>query len=95
MKLSSALGSRYEIASGLLRLAETEQHLGQIARAVRLYCAARNVVDSVGAWHPEDDLQLEEYLASCRLALSEADFRTALKEGQSMSTEQAVEYALE
>ena len=95
LKLSRALGSRFEIASGLLRLAETEQHLGQIARAVRLYCAVKNVSDSIGAWHPEDDLKLEEYLTACRLALSEAEFRKAMEEGQSMSTEQAIEYALE
>jgi predicted ATPase/DNA-binding XRE family transcriptional regulator len=95
LKLSSALGSRFEIAAGLFRLAETEQHLGQIARAVRLYCAAKNVYDSIGAWHQADELKLEEYLTPCRLALSEAEFRKAIEGGHSMSTEQAIGYALE
>jgi predicted ATPase/transcriptional regulator with XRE-family HTH domain len=95
LRLSSALGSRFEIAAGLWRLAETEQYLGQIARAVRLYCAAKNVYDSIGAWHQGDDLKLEEYLTPCRLALSEAEFRNAIEAGHSMSREQAIEYALE
>jgi non-specific serine/threonine protein kinase len=95
LKLSRALDSRYEIAAGLMRLAETEHHLGQMARAVRLYCAAKNVYDSIGAWHQEDDLQLEEYLTSCELALSEAECDKAIEEGRLMSTEQAIDYALE
>ena len=95
LKLSSGLGSRFEIAEGLLRLTETKQHLGQIARAVRLYCAAKSVYDSIGAWHPGDDLKLEEYLTPCHMALSETEFEAALKEGRAMTTEQAIEYALE
>jgi tetratricopeptide (TPR) repeat protein len=95
LKLSSALGSRFEIAAGFFRLAETEQHLGQIARAVRLYCAAKNVYDSIGAWHPGDDLQLDEYLTSCRLVLGGTEFKAAVEEGRAMTMEQAIEYALE
>ena len=94
LKLSRELGTRYEIAAGLLRLAETEQYLGQFARAAQLYCAAKNVYGSLGTWHPGDDVKLEEYLTPCRLVLSEAEFRKAIEEGSSMSTEQAIEYAL-
>ena len=93
--LSRRLGSKYEIAAGLLRLAETEQHLGRPARAVRLYCAARNVYDSIGAWHQDDDLKLEKYLAACRITLDEPTFTTALEEGRAMTMEQAIAYALE
>lgn len=95
LKLSRELGSRYEIAGGLWRLAETEQRLGHTARAVRLYCAAKNVYDSIGAWHQEDDIKLEEYLAPCRVALGEAEFAKVLEEGRGMTMEQAIGYALE
>ena len=95
LELSRELRSKYEIAAGLLRLAETEQHLGRPARAVRLYCVARNVYDSIGAWHPDEDLKLENYLASCRAALDESSFAEAEAQGRAMTMEQAIAYALE
>jgi tetratricopeptide (TPR) repeat protein len=95
LRLSRELGSRFEIAGGLLRLAETEQHLGKLVRAVRLYCGARNVYESIGSLQPDDDLRFVEYLTSCRLALGETEFEAAVEEGRAMNTEQAIEYALE
>jgi non-specific serine/threonine protein kinase len=95
LTLSRRLGSKYESAAGLLRLAETEQQLGKPARAVRLYCAARNAYDSIGAWHPQDESKLEEHLASCHTALSESAFVEAVEEGRAMTMEQAIQYALE
>jgi predicted ATPase/DNA-binding XRE family transcriptional regulator len=95
LRLSRELGSRFEIAGGLFRLAETEQHLGKPARAVRLYCAARNIYESIGPLQAEDELRFAEYLTSCRLALGETDFEAALEKGRAMTTEQAIEYALE
>jgi predicted ATPase/transcriptional regulator with XRE-family HTH domain len=95
LRLSRELGSRFEIASGLLRLAETKQHLGQPAHAVKLYYAARNVSDSIGAWQPDDELKLGEYLTPCRLALSKTEFEAAVEQGRAMTREQAIEYALE
>ena len=93
--LSRELGSKYESASGLLRLAETEQHLGHSARAARLYWAARNVYDSIGAWHQEDNPRWEEHIASCSVELSESAFAEAIEEGRTMTMIQAIEYALE
>lgn len=95
LRLSRGLGSKYESAAGLFRLAETEQQLGKFARAVRLYCAARNVYDSIGAWHQQDDSILEEHLVSCCALLGESEFAEAVKEGHSMTMEQAIAYALE
>lgn len=95
LKLSRELGSRYEMASGLWRLAETEQRLGQPARSVRLYCAARNVYDSIGAWQPEDDLKFEDKLASCRGSLEESAIEETVEQGRAMTMEQAIAYALE
>ena len=95
LELSRELGSKYEIAAGLLRLAESEQYRGGSARAVRLYCAARNVYDSIGAWHPDEDLKLEKYLAACRDSLGASAFEEVLAEGRAMTLEQAIAYALE
>ena len=95
LRLSRELGSPYEIAAVLLRVAEIEQHLGQPASAVQLYCASRNVYDSIGAWHQQKDLKLEKYLASCRDSLGESAFEEALEQGRAMTMEQAIAYALE
>lgn len=92
--MSHELGSPFEIAAVLLRVAEIEQRLGQPARAVRLYCAARNVYDSIGALEPEEDPKFEDRLAPCRAALSETEFDNAMEQGRSMTMEQAIAYAL-
>jgi non-specific serine/threonine protein kinase len=95
LRLAREFGSRFEIAGGLLRLAETEQHLGKPARAVQLYCAARNVYESIDPLQPDDDLRFVEYLTSCRLTLDETEFEAALEDGRAMTIEQAVAFALE
>jgi non-specific serine/threonine protein kinase len=95
LKLSRALGSRYEIANGLRWLADTEQHLGHPARAVQLYCAAKNVYDSIGAWQQEDESKFAVYLELCRASLEESTFAEAVEEGRAMTMEQAIAYALE
>jgi non-specific serine/threonine protein kinase len=93
--LSRRLDSRYEVAAGLLRLAEAEQYLEDPARAVRLYWAARTAYDSIGVRHKGDDPNLEKRLASCRVALGESAFREAMENGRAMTMEQAIVYALE
>jgi predicted ATPase/transcriptional regulator with XRE-family HTH domain len=95
LTLSRELDSKYEISAALMYLAETAQRLGQPAHAVRLYCAARNVYRSIGAWQQEDDRKLEEYLAVCRGSLGESAFEAAVEEGRAMTMEQAIAYALE
>ena len=95
LKLSHELESRYEIAGGLWRLAETEEHLEHPARSVQLYCAAKNVYDSIGAWKPDDDLKFEDKLASCRASLEESAFEETVEQGRAMTMEQAIAYALE
>jgi non-specific serine/threonine protein kinase len=95
LALARELGSNYEIASGLLRIAETEQHLGQSARAVRLYCVARHAYDSTGTWWPQDDPLLEQRLALCRANLGEEAFATAVSDGRAMTIPQAIAYALD
>jgi predicted ATPase/DNA-binding XRE family transcriptional regulator len=95
LTLSRRLDSRYEVAAGLLRLAEAEQHLEDPARAVRLYWAARTAYDSIGVRHKGDDPNLEKRLASCRAALGESAFAEAEAQGRAMTIKQAIAYALE
>src|SRR6185503_13953184 len=95
LTLSRRLDSKYEVAAGLLRLAEVEQHLEDPARAVRLYWAARSVYDSIGVRYQGNNPNLEKRLASCRAALGEAAFTEAMERGRAMTREQAIEYALE
>jgi predicted ATPase/DNA-binding XRE family transcriptional regulator len=94
LTLSRRLDSRYEVAAGLLRLVEAEQHLEDPARAVRLFWAARTLYDSIGVRHKRDDPNLEKRLASCRVALGESAFAEAEAQGRAMTMEQAIEYAL-
>ena len=62
---------------------------------MQLYCAARNVYDSIGAWQPEDDSIFEDRLATCRATLDEAEFAAAVEQGRTMTMEEAILYALE
>ena len=55
----------------------------------------RNVYDSVGAWHQEDDPELEKHLAGCRAALGESTYAEAVEQGQAMTMERAIAYALD
>jgi predicted ATPase/DNA-binding XRE family transcriptional regulator len=89
------LKSKYEIAATLAWWGEAEKHIGNSGRAVRLYWAAKNVFDSIGAWQAKDEHEFENDLAPCRAALSESDFAAAAEEGRAMTMEQAIQYALE
>ena len=95
LRLSHELGSKFEIATGLLRLAEAQHYVEQPAHAVKLYCASKNVYDSIGALQQRDESRFAEGLARCRDSLEESIFPTALEEGRAMTMEQAIAYALE
>ncbi len=67
------------------------------ARAARLFGAADALRKAIG--HPIQPLKqlnydYEDFLATTRGALGEAAFEAAFSEGQAMSPEQAIEYAL-
>ena len=64
-------------------------------RAVHLYGAAKNLMDSVGAWSKDNVSAFENDIAPCRAALSESTFAEAMEEGRAMTMEQAIAYALE
>jgi non-specific serine/threonine protein kinase len=95
--LAQQLDCKQQIAAILRGLGEATQNGGDFVRAVRLYGAAKNIYGSIGAWRQrqEDESQFGDNLATCRAALGEAEFVTALEEGLTMSIEQVVAFALE
>ncbi len=93
--LARQLDSKYALSGGLWRLSEIAQLTGDPARTVRLYLAAKNINESIGAWTEEDEINFEKIMASCRAALSEAEFEEAMEQGRAMTMEQAIAYALE
>lgn len=93
--LAQQLNSKYEAAQTLWRCAEAAQHAEKYARAVGLYVATKNSINSVGAWTEGDESFFENDLASCRAALSETEFEAAVEQGRAMTMEQAIAYALE
>jgi DNA-binding CsgD family transcriptional regulator len=68
---------------------------GEAQRAARLFGAAQALREAA-SYHqsPRDRSLREPYLTLARLRLSEAAWETAFAEGQTMSFEEAVEYAL-
>jgi hypothetical protein len=72
----------------------TAQAEGNATRAMHLYWASRNILDSIGAWRQDDEANLEKKLASCRAALDESTFAHTIERGHAMTMEQAIEYAL-
>jgi len=93
--LAQQLDSKNGIASAISRLAATAQHVGDPARGVHLYWAARNIWASIGIWRQEDEVDFENWLAPSRAALDEAELEEAVEQGRAMTMEQAIAYALE
>jgi predicted ATPase/DNA-binding SARP family transcriptional activator/DNA-binding CsgD family transcriptional regulator len=92
-QLKDKIGTFYSLigAAGVAVLRERP------ARAARLFGAADALRKAIG--HPVQPLKqlnydYEGYLATTRVALGVAGFEAAFSEGQSMSPEQAIEYAL-
>jgi len=93
--LAQNLNSKFEIYAVTWSFAEAAQLAGDPARAVHLYCAAKNIAESIGMWWKEDETEFQDYLATSRAALDEPEFAEAVAQGRAMTMEQAVAYALE
>jgi len=69
---------------------------GQSQGAARLLGAAQTQLTASGAsWWPADLVEYEQNLAAVQTALDQEIFAAAWKEGQAMSLEQAIAYALD
>jgi predicted ATPase/DNA-binding CsgD family transcriptional regulator len=69
--------------------------LGELEMAARLLGASESLMDEMGAaYQRQDRHQIDRYVADVRARLDEATFHVAWREGQAMSLEQAVAYAI-
>ena len=88
------LGEKYYLLEVMTFLAGAAQVRGKAVRAARLFGAAQGLCQSTGL----DGLErrfFERFLVAARSQLEEGAWEEALKEGQGMSLEEAVDYALE
>lgn len=94
--LAQEMDSKYESAVALSWLGEAAKYTGNYTRAVHLYWAAKNALNTIGAWQQnEDESVFVKDIAPCRIALGESAFAEAVEQGRAMTIEQAIAYALE
>jgi hypothetical protein len=96
LRLNYEIGERTNIAYYLEGLAEVSAAEGRLERAARLWGAARTLLDTVEvvAYPHAADRAFYERLTAARERLEERAWEEARAEGKTMTTEEAVEYAL-
>jgi hypothetical protein len=94
LALFQALDDRQGIAACLAGLAATRRTARQTAHAARLLGAA-DAIQAAGGPYPADRADYDRILAVVRIQLDAATFAAAWAEGQAMTQEQAISYALE
>jgi predicted ATPase/DNA-binding SARP family transcriptional activator/DNA-binding CsgD family transcriptional regulator len=93
--LSKELGNMGNASDSLEGMACISAAEAASEQAARLFGAAEALREAVGYHHtPEEDALLAPYLAMARSRLDEAAWEATWAEGQAMSMEQAIEYAL-
>jgi non-specific serine/threonine protein kinase len=96
LKLSLEIGHTAYTADKLAALAGADVALGRPVRAARLMAAADALFESTGYIpQPGDIPEFERYEAAAREALDGVTFETAWAEGQAMSLDEAIAYALD
>jgi predicted ATPase/DNA-binding CsgD family transcriptional regulator len=96
LKLSQRLNMMRLLASNLNVSAALAGAQGQAERSARLWGAAESLRDSLGiAFSPFERSYYEPYVSAAQDRLDEASWDAAWTEGRAMTSEQAVEYALE
>jgi predicted ATPase/DNA-binding SARP family transcriptional activator/DNA-binding CsgD family transcriptional regulator len=89
------MGAKADIAANLEGLAEAAGALGEDVRAARLWGAARALREATGRpWWSVERLLHEPQPTAVRGRLDQASWEAAFEEGQAMSFEEVVEYAL-
>jgi predicted ATPase/class 3 adenylate cyclase len=87
---------RRQVAPTLEGLAAVAMGRGHLARATRLFGAARALRDALGLPVPLiDQAEYQETLSALRTAAGDESFAAAFAEGQAMATGETLEYALE
>ncbi|MFN2462752.1 MAG: AAA family ATPase [Candidatus Dormibacteria bacterium] len=96
LSMAAKLGYRQEIASSLDGLAAIVGEQGEGARAGRLFGAAAALNEALGAviW-PHVRATHEQSLAACRALVDADTWAAAWAEGEAMTQDQAIAYALD
>ena len=94
--LQRELGDKLDLARSLVGLASVACVAEQPERAARLFGAAEALYDAIGARQAlHYSIHRERTVARVRAQLGEARFTAAWAEGQAMTPEQAIAYALD
>ena len=89
------IGSKVDIAEGLEGLAEAAGALGKYQRTARLWGAAFALREAIGIpWWAAERVLHEPLLIAARSRLEEVPWQSAFKEGQPMTLEEVIRYAL-
>src|SRR5215203_3827488 len=95
LELGEELGAKSTVAESLEGMACVAAAKGQTARSARLFGAARTLQNATVYQQALEERALREpYLTAARAQLDEAAWEAAFAEGQAMTFEEAVEYAL-
>lgn len=96
LTLFRELGKKPSIAASMGVFAALALEQKQLKRAIRLFGAAEALRGKIGApLPPSGQNEYARLVERGRAALSEANFMSAWSEGQNLTQEQAIEYALE
>ena len=96
LRQSYKIGSRQWAMGGLATLAGPLGKLGEPEKGARLLGASSALMAGMGIDYQLGDLQeIAKYTADVKSQLDEATFEAAYAEGEAMTLEQAVAYALE
>jgi len=95
LMIAQTVKNKLQIAYNLWGLARAEKIRGNHLRTIPLYMASKNILEDIGAWSNRDDLELDEEFASARGTLGEAEFQTTVNGAKNMSTEKAIELAIQ
>jgi tetratricopeptide (TPR) repeat protein len=95
LRIARTLGSQRAIASCLAGLAGVAAVDARPTRAARLFGAAHAQLAAIGAhWDPADGVAHDRNLAFVRAHLPPDAFRTAWEEGQALSLDEAITFAI-
>ena len=96
VEITSQLGNHRILAAHLESFGDLEMDQAHYERAARIWGAAQTLREAIGA--PKPPVECEEYenrRADLRTRMGESAFSAAWSQGRAMTTEQAVQYALE
>ena len=95
MPIYQGLGNTFDLTENFCRIACALEAAGDLVTSVRLIACSAAVFDELGASQPWVAKQNAETLARAGAQLDEARFAEAWDEGRGLTSDEAVELALE